>query len=98
MALIKGLPYGSATQRAVDPEGHRWGITEELLAVLIELIDHSNRMYLSVNSKKGTPLPPAVRIPRPGEQAKQSRRRPSTPDELKRAFGAAIRVVPKEPK
>ena len=49
-----------------DAVADRWGPTEELLAVLVEMLDGFRLMWASANSEKGTNLPDPVQVPRPG--------------------------------
>lgn len=56
----------------------------ELLASLIEVVDHGNRVFEAAHSKKGARLRPAVRIDRPWDK-RTPRRRQSTAEEV-RAF------------
>lgn len=111
LALLDGIPPGSALHRAVDPDGWAWTTTEELMASLIEVADFGNRWYIAahIDSKKGGKVPDAIRVPRPGErrspvpdvpQPKQEpvpvRPRPqSKPDDIKRLMGGSIHVTPK---
>lgn len=64
-ALVKGLPPGSAFHRSIDPEWWSWDGQHELLAVIAELLDGANRMYLMAHSKKGAAKPQPIKIPRP---------------------------------
>lgn len=64
-ALIMGLPPMSALHRAVNPEGWNWTYGDELLATLVEQIDHSNRMFYVANSAKSKDVWDPVKVPRP---------------------------------
>lgn len=81
-ALVSGLPIESATARSYDPErlGVGWRIEHDLMSLVAELVDHSNRLLFAFNTKKGTRVPEPIFIPRPGQ-----RRRKASPKEL-RAF------------
>jgi hypothetical protein len=60
-------PRESAFARALDPAGADWGTTEELLALLIEVTDHSNRL---THAGWGQQQPAPLRIPRPTDPPK----------------------------
>lgn len=84
-ALVAGLPPAGSLGRDLDPFlAAGWDSATELTAMVAELVDHSNRMYLMANSKKGTRLPPPLFIPRPGQPR---RRRKPTKAELKASLG-----------
>lgn len=90
---MKGLPQGGAFHRSLRPESFGWTHTDELLAVLAELVDYSNRLFMLANTKKGTKLPDPLQINRPGEDpqkrkdaAKNVKRKP-THEEVVRFFG-----------
>lgn len=57
----------------------------ELAASLVEVTDRNGRWFFQVNSKKGTPSPPPVNIPRPWDIDEKPE--PSTTDEVKAFFG-----------
>ena len=46
-----------------------WGYSEELLAVLIEMLDRGQRWWFRAHTKKGSQPPPPVEIWRPSEAA-----------------------------
>lgn len=81
-SLTSGLPLESAVVRSYDPDrlGVGWGWQEDLLATLAELVDQTNRLIFAFNTKKGTRIPDAIFIPRPG---RVRTRRAATPEELK---------------
>lgn len=72
-----------------DSLGSDWGITEELLAKIIEIIDLGNRQFVMANVKKGTRIPDPIRIPRPGE-LKKSRRTASANEIVELLGGSAV--------
>jgi hypothetical protein len=75
LALVANLPPDSALHRVLDPYGvgAGWGWREELLAAIAQLVDHSNRLFVSANSKKGAKVPRPIAIPRPGDRARERR-------------------------
>lgn len=88
LALTRGLPPDSALARSINPEAAAWGNTEELLAVLAELIDHGNRLLFSVNRGKGTRIPEPIKIRRPGSIVEDIKRAPASHAEVIAFFGA----------
>ena len=86
--LVKGLPPGGALHRAIDPDGHGWSTKEELLAIMIEVLDHGNRLFFSANRAKGARMPDPIRIRRPWERSEDAKPRPKpTHAQVKRFFG-----------
>lgn len=74
--LVQWLPMDSPLHRARDPEGigSGWSMTNHLLALLAELSDTGNTLYLRKNARRGTRVPPPLVIPRPGrEEADRTR-------------------------
>jgi hypothetical protein len=85
--LVKQIPLHGAFGRAVEAiQAQTWQQSEELLALIAELIDTNNRLLFMVNSKKGTPPPKALKIERPHQKPKK--RRAATNEELIEMFGA----------
>lgn len=72
-ALVEGLPSDSALGRKGDPPGGRWSTTDELLAVLIEVVDVGNRMFLKAHTAPGTDVGNPIHIPRPWEEDRPTR-------------------------
>lgn len=71
-ALIAGLPIGSALHRSLDPTGWAWGTTEELLAVLVEVVDLGNRQYVAFEAGRNkVPKPIDIRRPWKVEEPKR---------------------------
>jgi hypothetical protein len=64
----------------------RWGHTEEMLAVLIEMIDGFRLMWLRANTREGTRLPDPVKVPRPG-----SKKEPAAPTVSWATFAARMK-------
>lgn len=89
-SLIRGLPLESAFGRSMHPDsvGVGWGMSEELLASVCELLDVNNRQFATAHSKKGTKLPPALRITRPYTKPKRN----ATAREIRRLMGG-VEVV-----
>lgn len=82
-ALIGGLPPGSAVHRSVDPAGYGWRNTEEMLALIAQLIDHTNRLLFARTQKGQVPKP--IHIKRPWERVPE-RRPVASPDEVRAFF------------
>lgn len=83
-ALISGLSPGSATMRRINSGGKQWGQIEELLAILCELMDLSNRMYYAATfDTKKDPVWDPIEIPRPRDESRTLKRKtPDTGDAL----------------
>ncbi|MDF1596942.1 MAG: hypothetical protein P1T08_12760 [Acidimicrobiia bacterium] len=93
-SLLFGLPPGAAIYRDVagtPPDQPPWGYTEELLAVIAELVHENIRVLVKANSKKGTRLPDPLRLPRPWTPP----RRPATAHDLKLLFGGRVVYTPR---
>lgn len=91
-SLVSGLPHDSAVTRASLYGGQAWSNGDELLATLIEMTDHGNRMYFGAHTKKGTQVWDPVEINRPWKEAAEERRprRKATVSEMKNVFGDDI--------
>lgn len=89
LALIAGLPPGSAVHRSIDPHGagKGWTTQEELLSTIAEVVDYGNRLFYAANTKKGSKQPKPLFIPRPT----QPKRRKANSDDLKRIFGHRVK-------
>lgn len=78
--MVSSLPADSATVRAELGDDAVWGISEQLLAMIAELLDRNNRQLVAVfadpkDSKvKRFLKSKGLRIPRPGVQTWQNRR------------------------
>lgn len=81
-ALFWGLGPQSAFHRSVRPEDWHWDNRHELLAVIAELIDETNRQFAAANFKDGNKRKP-IDIGRPGREPK---RKGTTLDEFKAKF------------
>lgn len=69
MALVNGIGPDSALYRDVNEDTWRWGIREELLATICELLDYGNRNFIMANSENPGRLDP-ITINRPGREEK----------------------------
>ena len=80
-ALVRGLPMGGALHKALHPDTFAWTHQDELLAIIAEILDHGNRLFLMANTKKGAKMPPPLEIARPGrpsrKELEKQRRKPS---------------------
>lgn len=83
-ALMAGLPHDSALARDVnEATAHGWSQDTELLASIAELLDVSNRYYLSAHGVSQGQLGRPLYIPRPFRRAVK---RAATRDELAQMF------------
>jgi len=82
-ALVNGLSPRSATMRKINANGDEWGSTEELLAVLCELIDLGNRMYFQAHFEGDVWDP--IEVPRP--HTKNEIPEMSPPENVRAFFG-----------
>lgn len=89
LSLISGLSPRSALRRKINSRGSDWSSTEELLAALIEQVDLGNRLFFSANSKHSSKVWKPIEIPRPTVKPRAL----STPDEIRRFFGAGLGKV-----
>lgn len=92
-SLIHGLPPDGSLGRAVNPDtaGSDWGITEELLATAIEIIDVGNRQFAIANSKKGSAAPKPAKIIRPWDRKPK---RKATLAEIQELMNGSAPVIP----
>lgn len=72
--LVANLPRESATVRANAGEAARWGETEHLLAVQIDLLQGQLWQFASANSKKSRKPKRPRPYPRPGVEDPSRRR------------------------
>lgn len=92
-SLLQGLPAEGLVGRKLGTwESQGWNIQTELIAILAELIDVNTRVFVKANSKKGSPDPKPIKIPRPGSGTGETKKRKSTKAEIKRFFGGRIRT------
>ena len=65
---MQWLPHDSALHRAVDPEGAGvgWDLGANLLALIAEILDVGNVMYIQAHVEQGVKVRDPLRIPRPG--------------------------------
>lgn len=93
-ALVLGLPPDSAVARSNDEAtAAGWGVTEELLTLIAELIDLQIRNFLAANGVKKGKMPQPLRIQRPWQEKKAKPK--ATKDDLRSIFAGAI-VPPKK--
>lgn len=74
VSLVDGLPPESALARTLDPDnlGSGWTADTHLLAVIVQLVDHANRLFMSANSKPGSRIPDPIHIRRPGDERRRA--------------------------
>jgi hypothetical protein len=70
-ALVFGISPDSALTRASNPDDWFWDSTSELLAVVAELLDQSNRQFHAANFKGAPPKP--LEINRPGRGKRRAK-------------------------
>jgi hypothetical protein len=99
LTLVLELPRGSRLLRRLYPKTQDWGITEELLASVLEQQAATNRLLHAAHFKP--PHPDIFRLPRPsdGEPVRPSgapeRPKMASSEEVRAMFGpGAIRFVP----
>lgn len=87
LVLVRQLPPGSPLHRATDPRGWSWTATDELLAVIAELVDLNNRLFIQANSRKSGNGPKPLQIRRPWEdEQRQEPRSQATAEEIRAFF------------
>ncbi|MER7725512.1 hypothetical protein [Streptomyces sp. NPDC096323] len=73
--LIKHLPRDSSTIRDTDGEGADWGVTDYLLAAVVDHLAAANWMFSVVNGDgESDPPEQPVPVPRPGDSAERDTR------------------------
>lgn len=96
--LVLGLPRESSTQRAELGEAAEWGVSDYLLATLIEVTDAVSWRPVMPHAKKGWKPPKPIEVPRPALGAagepKKKKRRKATSEDLARMFGEAAQYAP----
>lgn len=102
--LAAGLPKDSALARSINSDLSQWSATDELLADLIEVTDHGNRLFFQAHSAEGTRQPEPLRVRRPSDReiaamaqvapAEPEAPRMATPGEMKAFFGGDVRYTP----
>lgn len=88
-ALVRGLPLDGVTIRETELDGKSWSITDELLAIQAELIDHGNRMYYSAHAKNPGGVWKPLKITRPSDE-RPPERTISTVEDVKQFFGDTV--------
>lgn len=92
--LVRGIPAESALGFSTGTYRPGWGPTEELLAIVAEVVDYGNRLYFKAHSKRGAQQPKPLAITRPPDpNAPPKKRRKATSEELKELFGGAARYT-----
>jgi hypothetical protein len=82
--LVKGLPRESLFAREEDPEGVLWGLSEHLLATVIEAVVNSNR------TKKSDPV---FEYPRPGVGSQRTSSRADGQRSHRRSGGRRVSMA-----
>lgn len=65
LAVCRQSPHGSALQRALQPEDAPWGLTEQLLALIADVV---SMQFWADHNRRRSQRPKA--IPRPGVSEK----------------------------
>lgn len=88
--LVEHLPAGSSFARAVNGEAADWGLTEHLLAAVVDQLSVANWMFATVNrDEDAEPLPYPEPLARPGlERAPEPESDAATPAEITAFFGS----------
>lgn len=96
--LVAGLPLADSNfGRALGlRQAGEWGNVEELLKLVAEQLDASNRLFIMANTKKGTPPPKPIKIERPPARRpkgapKPAARRQATSEEMAQFFAGRAR-------
>lgn len=97
--LVRGIPAESALGFSTGGYRPGWGATEELLALVAEVIDHGNRLFFKAHSKRGAQQPKPLKITRPADPLEEpKKRRPATSEDLREMFGGVARYTgPRSP-
>lgn len=67
--LVEHLPRDSAFSRGLHGEEAQWGVTEHLLAAVVDQLAVANWMFATVNvGEDAEPPPYPDPVPRPGDQ------------------------------
>lgn len=92
--LIGGLPADSKLVRDITPPHPHpgWGMTEELLAALVEHTSATNALLFNINRRKGDSAQKAIRVPRPWDT---KTKRQATSAEMVSFFGGAVSYTPR---
>lgn len=83
---MRYLPREGAFVHSLDREGAEWGLTQELLAGLIEVVDAGSWRAVSPYMKKNA-KPKLLHVPRPHEESPRTERRQATPEDLVELLG-----------
>jgi len=89
--LVEHLPADSAFARAMHGEAAGWGLTEHLLAAVVDQLAVANWMFASVNrDSDADPLPYPEPLARPGLDAapRKSTHEDASPAEIAAFFGS----------
>ncbi len=86
--LISHLPRQAALVRELHQEDSEWGLTEHLLAAVVDHLAVGNWLFASANSAEGAD-PPArpVPVPRPGISPAEPQGPAANPDQIAAFFG-----------
>ncbi|MFI9381467.1 hypothetical protein [Kutzneria sp. NPDC052558] len=83
--LVQHLPADSNLVRALHGEQAGWGLTDHLLATVVDQLAVANWLFVCANNDGDRPDPPTP-LPRPGIEEPEPERG-STPEEIAAFFG-----------
>lgn len=89
--LIRHLPRESALARALHGDVVDWGLTEHLLAGVVDELAVGNWLFVTANSPEHADPPERPRpVPRPGVEDEEEEIVVTTPEQLAAFFGAPV--------
>jgi hypothetical protein len=92
-SLIAGLPLTGATARALSERAAvGWTTDTDLLALIAELLDYSNRQQYAMHVKNAK-IPQPIHIPRPEDERIRRERQQASVEDMKsitKTFGIEV--------
>lgn len=85
--LVQHLPADSSLVRALHGEQAGWGLTDHLLATVVDQQAVANWLFVCANSGEGDQPDPPTPLPRPGVEVEPSQPPAATPAEIAAFFG-----------
>lgn len=88
--LIENLPRGAALSRALHGDDAEWGLTEHLLAAVVDQLAISNWLFATAHTPEHTAPPERPDpIPRPGLDVAEPTSPSASPEQIAAFFGAS---------